>query len=221
MKKLTLSTIAVLIAGISFAQLSLGVQAIGNLSSAKFELKDAINPTNKMRVMPGGGIVVQYGFKKLALRTGVNFLQQGVKASGEVVNPGGANGNVEVAVKLNYLQLPVNLLYVVKAGPAQVYFGGGGYVNYAVSGNSTVTGQYQGPNGMQKFEVKDNLFQDDGADAEFKRADFGLSALAGVRLPGGLFANVGYQYSLSNSSGSGEGVYKNRGLQLSIGYFFK
>jgi hypothetical protein len=48
-----------------------------------------------------------------------------------------------------------------------------------------------------------------------------VSLLAGVRLPGGVFANVGYQYGLSNISGDEDNVYKNRGLQLSIGYFFK
>jgi len=47
----------------------------------------------------------------------------------------------------------------------------------------------------------------------------GAGALAGIRLNNGVFANIGYQLSLTDIS-EGDGRYKNRGLQLSVGYFF-
>lgn len=214
MKKLISFSLAAVISTASYAQLSVGVQGIGNLSSAKFELADVVNPTRSMRAMPGGGVVLQAGLGSVAIRTGVNFLQSGVKLKGTV--PGG--DNFEAATRINYVQLPVNLLYVAKAGGLQLYFGGGGYFNYAVSGQSVISGQVNG----QPMKVTDDLFKsDDPDDVAFKRTDYGLSVLAGVRLPGGLFANVGYQYGLNNIGGDEDNVYKNRGLQLSIGYFFR
>jgi hypothetical protein len=166
-----------------------------------------------MRAMPGAGVVVQAGLGSVAIRTGVNFLQSGVKLKGST-----AGGDFEAATKINYLQVPVNLLYVVKAGGLQVYFGGGGYFNYAVSGQSVINAQVNG----QTVKVTDDLFKSDGPeDVAFKKTDYGVSALAGIRLPGGIFANVGYQYGLSNVGGDEDNMYKNRGLQLSIGYFFR
>ncbi|HEX5651857.1 MAG TPA: hypothetical protein VFX58_02215, partial [Chitinophagaceae bacterium] len=65
-----------------------------------------------------------------------------------------------------------------------------------------------------------NVFEkDEEGNTSFKRFDYGLGAIAGVKLPGGLFANVGYQFSLANISKSEESKYNNRALQLTIGYY--
>lgn len=108
----------------------------------------------------------------------------------------------------------------------QFYFGGGPYLAYAPIGTSTPESVYFEGNAAgcadEPFKESAGLFQTStGGEPALKQSDYGIHALAGVKLSGGLFAGVGYQWGLSNIGSSKELFYENRSLQRTIGYFFR
>jgi Outer membrane protein beta-barrel domain len=225
MKKVIAILAGISIAAVCNAQLSLGVQGIGNLGDMKITTSDAQNLSKKMKAMPGGGLTVQYGISnRIAIRSGVNFLQQGTKLTIDSPSPGGDMPAVKATadITLNYLQVPVYALYTINLSKLQFFAGGGGYVNYGIGGKLKSKGVYVSNYGTEAFEEKTDPFKSENGDnAAFKRTELGVGAIAGLRLPNGLFANIGYQLGLSNISNQDGDTFKNRGLQLSIGYFFR
>jgi Outer membrane protein beta-barrel domain len=221
MKKIILSAAAIILSLAGFAQFSFGVQATGNLATASVKDPQDFDFSKTSKVLPGAGVVVQYAFNQhIAVRSGVNYLQNGVKlkATADVIT----NMNVVVENKLNYIQVPVNVLYTKSVSEWQFFAGAGGFVSYGISGKSKGKLSYTMPDGHEAVtieEVKAFKKEEDGG-AGLKRFDAGIGALAGVRLANGIFANVGYQLSLTNISRDEDVKYKNRGLQLTVGYFF-
>jgi hypothetical protein len=223
MKRMILMAGGLLIAAASFSQVSLGVQVTGNLSSAKLEFPEGPDFTKKAVFGPGGGIVAQYAVnEKFALQSGVNFLQHGVKINSTEVQDG--IGEIEIAAKtkLNYLQIPVYALYTNELSVAKIFIGAGPYANYGISGKSKYTYTLTDDNGdkLSESEETDAFKKDEDGATTFKRFDWGAAAIAGVRFPNGMFAHIGYQYSIGNISSDNESKYNNQGFQLSIGYFF-
>jgi len=226
MKSIILMAGGLLIAAASFSQVSLGVQATGNLSSAKLEFPDGPSFTKKAVFGPGGGVVAQFAINEtLALRSGLNFLQHGVKINSTQVEDGIGEFEVEAKTKLNYLQIPVYALYTKELSIGELFVGAGPYANYGISGKSKLTYTFTDDNGDKESdsEETDAFKKDEDGGTSFKRFDMGAGAIAGIRFPNGMFANIGYQYSFSNSSSDGDegGKYNNQGLQLSIGFFFR
>jgi Outer membrane protein beta-barrel domain len=221
MKKILLSATAIFLSAACFAQFSFGLQGTGNLGSASVKFADGPSFTKTMKAMPGAGVVVQYAFNEhLALRSGVNYLQNGVTLKTTLDDA--APLKLVVENNLNYLQVPVNVLYTVPFSRLQFFAGGGGYVSYGISGKSKAKLSFTMPDGEENITVEevDAFKKEDDGGAGLKRTDFGVGLLAGVRLGNGLFANAGYQLSLVNIADGEGGKYKNRGLQLTIGYFF-
>jgi Outer membrane protein beta-barrel domain len=204
-----------------FGQFSFGVQAIGNLSSAGLKNQYNIDFSKTMKLVPGGGVVVQYDFtEKLAVRSGINYLRHRVILKGTIEESAGLKTKSDN--RLHYLQVPLTVQYSIPFGNAKLYAGAGGYINYGTGGTSKQITSYTMPDGNEAVTVeKLKAFkkgEDDGAG--FKRVDLGATALAGIRLKNGMFANIGYQLGLSNIAGGEGNKYKNHGLQLSAGYFF-
>ena len=222
MKKIVLAISGLVISLAGFSQFSVGLQGTGSLANAQIKNAEDFDYKKKMRAMPGAGVVVQYAFNEnFALRSGVNYQQNGVKLTATAAQEA-IEMKIELSNTLHYVQVPVNALFTVPVGSFKFYAGGGGYVNYGISGKTKSTVTYTlSPDEKETIKDKTNAFkkEEDGG-TNLKRTDFGASALAGIQLPGGLFANVGYQLGLSNMSNGEEGKYKNRSLQLSIGYFF-
>ena len=216
--------LTLMVTGASFAQLSYGVQGMGNLSDAKVKYEGDYSSSKKMKVQPGAGIVAQYAFSKtLALRSGIGYLQHGVKLTFNRTSGDPAEPTIKgiSTMKLNYVQVPVNILYTHSLLGLEIFAGGGGFINYGIGGQvkSNATISYGGVIEEISSETKPFKSGDDGEN--FKKADVGVSAIAGVKFSNGLFANLGYQLSLTNSVPKAEdGKYKNRGLQLTIGFLF-
>jgi hypothetical protein len=104
-----------------------------------------------------------------------------------------------------------------------LFVGAGPYINYGVSGKLKGTVKYTMDDGNEsviKEEFSAFKKTEDGGGG-LKRSDFGVGAVAGLKLGGGLFVNAGYQLSLSNIADKEDNSsYRNRGLQLTLGYMF-
>ena len=220
MKKMTLVAMALFFTMASFAQFSLGVQAIGNLGSANLKTAQDVGFSKTMKFLPGAGVVAQYDLsEKFAIRSGINYVQYAVDMQTTLDEE--SSLKVKAENRLHYLQVPVNVIYSIPVGNVKLYAGAGGYIGYGIGGHSTQTTSYIMPdeNEMVIVEKLKAFKKEADGGAGLKKFDAGASALAGIKLNNGVFANVGYQLSLTNSA-EGAGKYKNHGMQLSVGYFF-
>ena len=223
MKKVLTLMIGIVTTATAFSQVSIGIQGTGNLSDAKVESAAFLSPSKKMRVLPGGGIVADFQVSPaIAIRTGINYLQNGITLETSLPGVPGEIDEMSVSGKLNmqYLQVPLNVLFTTK-GRIQFFAGGGPYFSYALSGKTKMEGTIKFSDGtvIKDKEEVDVFEEDDNGETTWKRTDYGVGALAGVKLPGGLFANVGYQFSFANLDKTDDAEYRNRGLQLTIGYY--
>src|SRR6186997_959661 len=134
MKKMMLVAIGSFLTVAGFSQFSFGVQAIGNASSASIKLPE-VDFTKTAKGLPGAGIVAQYDLsEKIAIRSGVNYLQHGVIV--EALLDPTVDLNIKAENTLHYVQVPVNVLYNIPVGSVKLYAGLGGFVNYGVGGTT-------------------------------------------------------------------------------------
>lgn len=152
------------------------------------------------------GGVIDIGFKKFSIQPGVFFSTKGNKESSYFPGPG-ASQPLETITKLNYIEVPVNLLYKIPVGEnLKVFIGGGPYLAYALSGGWYVGGQKLG----------DIVF---GGDNNYKRFDYGINTTSGFELKNRVVISAGY--------GIGSDLYpnsvelKNHVISFSVGYLFK
>jgi hypothetical protein len=220
MKKIVGLVSGIILSAGSFAQIAIGIQGTGNLASAKIKMENDFDYTKSMKAMPGAGIVAQFNISEnFAIRSGVNYVQNGVVLKATV--DGETSMKVKLENNLHYVQVPVNFLFKAPVSMVTLYAGGGAFFNYGISGKTKSTLTYNMPDGevFSETEKVDAFKKEEDGGAGLKRTDFGVAALAGLQF-GKFFANVGYQFSLSNSVEAEGGEYKNRGLQLTIGTFF-
>ncbi|ULQ53163.1 porin family protein [Flavihumibacter fluvii] len=225
MKKILLLLASVVLYNAASAQVKVGVQGIANLSSADLDTEEMLNPTKNQKLFFSGGIVVEVPINtSFGIRSGVDFLSKGVGLNSSVGEVDGEISSLsfESDVKLNYLQLPVQVVYNIPVKSVQLNAGLGGYAAYGVSGKlqlETTTTFTDGGKGVEVEELDAFKKEEDGG-AELQRFDFGVNASIGIKARSGLFANISYQLGLTNIAAEQDSKYKNRGLQLAIGFIF-
>ena len=109
----------------------------------------------------------------------------------------------EQKTNINYLQLPVNLVYHLNVlDNLGIFVDAGPYVGYAVSG-----------------KVEDTDIEFGSAEGEMKALDFGLGFGAGAEV-GSLLFKLQYEMGLSNLSNVDNSKIKNTNLCVSVAYMF-
>ena len=225
MKKIYLLAIAALVTTAAFSQVKWGVQATGNLSTASLneEYSEMFKKTPAIGF--GAGVVSEATLsEKLSLRSSLNLLQKGVKmkATIEIGEGDDAFSTEATAVnKLYYAELPVNLIYNVSMSGGRLFFGAGPSVGYGLFGKSKITSTNLFDPTEKETQEADAFKKEEDGGAGFKRFDLSANAVAGFQWNSGLTVNVGYLHGFSNLIDGADGEsYKNRGLQLTVGYMF-
>lgn len=133
----------------------------------------------------------------------------------------GVNRNIlntlDVALSLNYVEVPVQLVYTVESGTGYLSFGAGIYVAYGLNSRAVVTS-----NGHTQ-----TLTDDFGPAADqYRRNDVGGRLSIDYELPSGL--SIGTYYApgfadLNNPSATALGnvATHNLALGISVGYWLK
>jgi hypothetical protein len=125
------------------------------------------------------------------------------------------NGTTQVEDNILAIEVPVNLLVNLPAGPGHLFIGGGPYAGFNISGQREVI---SGTTSESKLDIGNNSGDD------LKALDFGVNFLAGYQLNSGLNFGAGYGLGLTNlrpTSTSATNVEQNnRVLSFSIGYAF-
>jgi hypothetical protein len=112
-------------------------------------------------------------------------------------------GAKEMKIKMNYLEMPVNVLYKINLPFGKVFGGTGVTLSYAVGGKQEQDG------------VTKKLFSNTGNT--WRREDLSLNFTAGVEFSNGLFVSANSQKGLVDIYKAGAGI-KNRSMSVSVGY---
>lgn len=203
MKKLILAaSFTAIAAGSTTAQeLTFGPEVGINLSNVSGDL-----PNTDMKIGLKAGAVANIpaggGFY---LQPGLFFHQKGFKTSSEILGIK-ATGTVN----LNYIELPVNVLYRVDLGNAGGIFASAGmYAAYAISGKTK----------SEAAGLKDNEKIDFGSGVgETKPFDWGANFGLGYETPWGVYVRGQYGLGLGNLSNVDDFSVKNNSIQVSVGY---
>ncbi|MEO8771747.1 MAG: porin family protein [Ferruginibacter sp.] len=235
MKKIILIAAIAVCSISSNAQVSFGAQVGASLGMghASTDYVDpyygAVSVTNDPKVGFLIGVLGEVEFGKIAFRPELNFIQKGSKSGGYYYGIG--TGSNATKRTLNYVELPLNVVYNLELGKiGKTFFGLGPNLGFGISGkDKNVYDSYNDRYVTRKIKfdgkkTDPNATTDDGYN-HLKRTDIGLNILAGFQLEMGAFVKVGYTLGLNdidpdknNSDPSYRSSYKNRGVSICVGY---
>ncbi|MGJ1431256.1 outer membrane beta-barrel protein [Sphingobacterium spiritivorum] len=110
------------------------------------------------------------------------------------------------SINVMYLEVPLNFVYYIPAGPNKVFLGAGPYACIGLRSKGKV----------DKLSI--NIGFDDNG---FNRFDVGANFLASYKLANGFLLNGGYNLGLTNlAKDSDDASLKNRVISVGIGYQF-
>lgn len=111
-------------------------------------------------------------------------------------------------IKINYLEMPLNLVYKAPLGSGFFMLGFGPYIAYGISGKQVFEGN--------------SLSLERGVD--YNDFDAGANIFAGFEMASGLFLQLDTQFGMLNiipdDSSNDQSTAKNTGFGLSLGYRF-
>jgi len=191
MKKVLLAVIVAVFAISANAQVKFGVKAGVNFANMKIT-DESFDSRTGFHV----GVISDISLLgKLAIQPGVLFSQKGTKTDGAKMN-------------LNYIDVPVNLMYKFGVGPIKIFVAAGPNFGYGIGGKLKIDGQ----------DDEDVKFGS-GDDDTYKALDLGLNLGAGVQISS-IQVGLQYTFGLSNISNADEGTIKNKVFGISVAYLF-
>jgi hypothetical protein len=217
MKKIFLVAAAMVFAGSTFAQTktaasttTFGLKGGINLPKYKY-VNDDKNTSSETSTTTNFNLT---GYANVPVSTYFS-VQPGISLQGK-----GAkyyeNGNNKQEDNVLVVEIPVNLVASLPAGPGKFYLGAGPYAGFNVAGKRKTT------IGTVTNEA-DLKFGDTNSD-NLKTVDFGLNFLAGYQLASGLNFGAGYGLGLTNlrptSTSTTNIQQNNRVLSFTVGYAF-
>lgn len=216
MKKLILSTAALLCSAGLFAQSSLGYQIRGgvNFPSYNYGSENSLSDTKASTNFYVSGFLDIKTSRYFSVQPGVSLQGKGAKLS--VVEAGSS----KFTEKQNtmWLEIPVNLVATIPTGDAGNFFiGAGPYVSFGLSGKNKY--EYENSNNSGSNSSSESKFKF-GKDETLKGTDFGVNFLAGYQFRSGISINGGYGLGLVNIAGekSRANTIKNRVWSVGIGF---
>ncbi len=148
--------------------------------------------------------------KNGSFQVGFNFTQKGARKMPSFLGTSGSFKNV-----LNYLELPMNVVFKFKEGSGKILAGAGIAAAMGIWGKST-------NNAVTFKKVKYLNFGNTDQD-DLKGIDFGLNGLVGYEFKGGSSITLNFDQSLNTLYIGGGNIdkLKNRYFGLRYGYLLK
>ena len=199
------------------SKISIGV--LGGLNYQNLNGKDLGGDKLENDMLMGfhGGINIQIPIApEFYFQPGIIYSSKGAKYT---------SGSITSTTKLNYIEVPVNMLYKASLGKGFFMLGFGPYVGYGISGNvKTVSGSVT-LNRDVKFksivETGDNILT-----PYYKAFDAGANIFVGYEMASGLSLQLDTEFGMLNINpeykilSADKSSTKNTGFGLSIGYRF-
>lgn len=212
MKNRLLSIILILVlsASVAIAQektkMSFGILGGVNFQNLNGKLSSGDKLENDMLLGFHGGVNVQIPIApEFYFQPGLMFATKGAKNTYTIL---GSEFTDEI--KINYIEMPLNLVYKGALGKGFLMLGFGPYLAYGISGK-------------QVFKGKELTFE---RGVDYNALDAGANIFAGFETAGGLFLQLDTQFGMLNinaadgNSSTDQATAKNTGFGLSLGYRF-
>ncbi|MEO8404712.1 MAG: outer membrane beta-barrel protein [Chitinophagaceae bacterium] len=199
MKKILLATLAVIaITSISQAQFKIGIKAGGNLAEQRVtsSANGSYYSNNHIKSYHAGVIADMKIAENVYLQPQILYTRKG----STLLSTTDATSS---RVRLNYIDVPVNLLYKLPLSFGKIFAGTGATFSYGFSGKQQINGQQQ----KIYHDVK-----------TWKHEDLALNFTAGLELNNGLFASINSQKGLLDVYKTSNTSVKNKSLSVSVGY---
>lgn len=205
MKKMVFTMAALMIAASSFAQTTFGVKVGPNFSSATSK-SSGEKQTSSMLVGVAGGV---YANLPIAPEF---YVQPSLMYEGK---GGKDKDNSDIKTRLNYLTLPIDLLFKPEMpnGSGAWFVGVGPYLGYGISGKTSYD------NGTA--EVSGDPFKDNAySDALLKRFDAGANVQLGYEMASGFNVALNAELGLLNlrNHGDNDNTFRNTSFGVTLGY---
>lgn len=196
------------------AQMRFGVKAGLNFSNVSMKLGGEKVDDLKMRFGGQFGVLAQFELtENVALQPEVMYSTMGTKSE---------EFGVTTTTKLNYLQIPINVMYKFGSGSAKPYITAGPYLGYAINGKTEFDYDLGDINFKQiSIPVNEVDIEFGDEEGQMKRLDFGIGIGAGIELKHFQFG-VNYSLGLANIMGAGDSdnSAKNRLFSVSAAFLF-
>jgi hypothetical protein len=210
----------------------LGVHTGGNMSNAVSEQSNK-KETSKLQAGFHAGVTVDVALTSdISAFIPLQFIVKGGKEkSTETLGGAGLQTVITTDVNqpINYVQLPLNIVYNFDLGETSKFFvGAGPSFAYALSGKAkgdittvqTTTFGGQTITNTNKTAVNQKLKIGSSNTDNIKPFEIGVNAVAGVKLNSGFAVTANYTYALNNVATQNNSSYKGRSFGLSLHYLF-
>jgi hypothetical protein len=210
----------------------LGVHTGGNMSNAVSEQSNK-KETSKLQAGFHAGVTVDVALTSdISAFIPLQFIVKGGKEkSTETLGAAGLQTVITTDVNqpINYVQLPLNIVYNFDLGETSKFFvGAGPSFAYALSGKAkgdittvqTTTFGGQTITNTNKTAVNQKLKIGSSNTDNIKPFEIGVNAVAGVKLNSGFAVTANYTYALNNVATQNNSSYKGRSFGLSLHYLF-
>jgi hypothetical protein len=199
MKKIILSVAAVVAFSLfSQAQFKVGIKAGGSLENQRVNVSEgSIYASDNFKGYQAGLIGDLNIGGNFYLQPQLLFARKGATHLSSV-------GNQDVKVRMNYVELPVNVLYKLDLPFGKAFAGAGGAFGYGIGGKQTQGG------------ISGKLYS--GAVKNWKREDISLTFTAGLEFDNGVFVSMNSQKGLMDIHKADAVNVKNKSVSVSVGY---
>lgn len=218
MKKIFLVAAVFIFGSAAYAQTSssttrtkFGIKAGVNLPKYKFERDNSsieTESTTNFHVTGYADLGISPFF---SIQPGLSLQGKGGKTTSTILGV-----STESKQDVLSIDIPVNFVGNIPAGPGNFFIGAGPYVGFNVSGQNKLTIG-------SSSDTEDLKFGNNSGD-DLKSVDFGLNFLGGYQFDTGFNVSAGYGLGLSNlapgSNPSDNAKINNRILSFSVGYAF-
>jgi hypothetical protein len=182
------------------AKMSFGILGGVNFQNLNGKLSSGDKLENDMLLGFHGGINVQLPIApEFYFQPGLMFAVKGAKNTTTILG-----SEITDEIKLNYIEVPLNLVYKGALGNGFVMLGFGPYVAYGISGKQVVQGN--------------SLTYERGVD--YNAFDAGANIFAGFEMSSGIFLQLDTQFGMLDIDPDENSAAKNTGFGLSLGYRF-
>jgi Outer membrane protein beta-barrel domain len=202
----------------SFAQLGFGPEVGIGMSSMHFAPELGFTSASTTAILSGkiGGTIDVHLNKKLSFQSGLFLSRKGQTRDFSFYSSDSLNEYVHQTLTINYIDVPVNVLYKTGVqGKGRAFFGIGITPSYIIGGR----------NKLKADGVSNDTAYHTTIDREIANGkpvgmfDIGVNLTGGYELPTGLFFRIYYTAGMKDI-GLGREIDKNRMWGVSAGYLF-
>lgn len=212
MKKIIFMLATLCVASVAFGQTTFGIKAGPDFSSYSTK-SGGSSESSKMIVGVSGGV-----FLNLPIADEF-YIQPSLMYEGK----GGKDKDLGTKSRLNYLTLPINLVFrpEMSSGNGSWIIGAGAYLGYGLSGKVTSSAS----DSTSMFILFSDPFKKDdyGDDPLLKRFDLGADVQVGYEMFNGFNIRLNGELGLINvlNKGDSDHSFRNISFSVMVGYAFE